>query len=66
MIIRGKDKGETGAIKRVIRSQNRVIVAEDLHQILWADFNSFCRIRANGKHSLDEGFTANAPPSLSV
>ncbi|KAK9201641.1 hypothetical protein WN944_016847 [Citrus x changshan-huyou] len=26
MIIRGKDKGETGAIKRVIRSQNRVIV----------------------------------------
>ncbi|CAI9095114.1 OLC1v1030976C2 [Oldenlandia corymbosa var. corymbosa] len=26
MIIRGKDKGETGTIKRVIRSQNRVIV----------------------------------------
>lgn len=26
MIIRGKDKGETGAIKRVVRSQNRVIV----------------------------------------
>ncbi|GAB2282353.1 hypothetical protein Dimus_016898 [Dionaea muscipula] len=26
MIIRGKDKGETGFIKRVIRSQNRVIV----------------------------------------
>uniref|UniRef100_A0A7C9E7S2 KOW domain-containing protein n=1 Tax=Opuntia streptacantha TaxID=393608 RepID=A0A7C9E7S2_OPUST len=26
MIIRGKDKGETGIIKRVIRSQNRVIV----------------------------------------
>lgn len=26
MIIRGKDKGETGVIKRVIRSQNRVIV----------------------------------------
>ncbi|XP_020587777.1 uncharacterized protein LOC110029693 isoform X2 [Phalaenopsis equestris] len=26
MIIRGKDKGETGNIKRVIRSQNRVIV----------------------------------------
>ncbi|GJX87116.1 ribosomal protein L24 [Tanacetum coccineum] len=26
MIIRGKDIGETGAIKRVIRSQNRVIV----------------------------------------
>jgi hypothetical protein len=26
MIIRGKDKGETGLIKRVIRSQNRVIV----------------------------------------
>lgn len=26
MIIRGKDKGETGVIKRVVRSQNRVIV----------------------------------------
>lgn len=26
MIIRGKDKGETGNIKRVIRTQNRVIV----------------------------------------
>lgn len=26
MITRGKDKGETGVIKRVIRSQNRVIV----------------------------------------
>ncbi|CAK9171769.1 unnamed protein product, partial [Ilex paraguariensis] len=26
MIIRGKDKGETGLIKRVVRSQNRVIV----------------------------------------
>uniref|UniRef100_A0A1D1YGN2 50S ribosomal protein L24 n=1 Tax=Anthurium amnicola TaxID=1678845 RepID=A0A1D1YGN2_9ARAE len=26
MIMRGKDKGETGIIKRVIRSQNRVIV----------------------------------------
>lgn len=26
MIIRGKDKGETGIIKQVIRSQNRVIV----------------------------------------
>ncbi|KAF2325208.1 hypothetical protein GH714_025300 [Hevea brasiliensis] len=26
MIIRGKDKGETGIIKRIIRSQNRVIV----------------------------------------
>lgn len=26
MIIRGKDKGDTGTIKRVIRSQNRVIV----------------------------------------
>ncbi|XP_073526087.1 large ribosomal subunit protein uL24-like [Phyllobates terribilis] len=26
MIIRGKDKGETGVIKRVIKSQNRVIV----------------------------------------
>ncbi|KVI03914.1 KOW-like protein, partial [Cynara cardunculus var. scolymus] len=26
MIIRGKDKGATGTIKRVIRSQNRVIV----------------------------------------
>ncbi|KAG1355142.1 50S ribosomal protein L24 [Cocos nucifera] len=26
MIIRGKDKGEMGVIKRVIRSQNRVIV----------------------------------------
>ncbi|GAB4848300.1 hypothetical protein Ancab_002967 [Ancistrocladus abbreviatus] len=26
VIIRGKDKGETGIIKRVIRSQNRVIV----------------------------------------
>ncbi|EEF29408.1 mitochondrial ribosomal protein L24, putative [Ricinus communis] len=26
IIIRGKDKGETGIIKRVIRSQNRVIV----------------------------------------
>ena len=26
MIIRGKDKGESGVIKRVIRSQNRVIV----------------------------------------
>ncbi|KAG0499888.1 hypothetical protein HPP92_004142 [Vanilla planifolia] len=26
MIIRGKDKGEMGTIKRVIRSQNRVIV----------------------------------------
>ncbi|XP_022771129.1 uncharacterized protein LOC111314245 isoform X1 [Durio zibethinus] len=26
MIIRGKDKGETGIIKRVIRSQNRLIV----------------------------------------
>lgn len=26
MIIRGKDKGEKGVIKRVIRSQNRVIV----------------------------------------
>ncbi|KAL9248504.1 Large ribosomal subunit protein uL24-like protein [Drosera capensis] len=26
MIIRGKDRGETGIIKRVIRSQNRVIV----------------------------------------
>nr|DAD19599.1 TPA_asm: hypothetical protein HUJ06_021062 [Nelumbo nucifera] len=26
MIIRGKDRGETGVIKRVIRSQNRVIV----------------------------------------
>ncbi|KAM7253875.1 hypothetical protein ACFE04_031557 [Oxalis oulophora] len=26
MIIRGKDKGESGTIKRVIRSQNRVIV----------------------------------------
>ncbi|WCJ31888.1 50S ribosomal protein L24 [Euphorbia peplus] len=26
MIIRGKDKGETGIIKRVIRSQNRVVV----------------------------------------
>ncbi|KAJ4968094.1 hypothetical protein NE237_014795 [Protea cynaroides] len=26
MIIRGKDEGETGVIKRVIRSQNRVIV----------------------------------------
>ncbi|KAL5711274.1 hypothetical protein ACHQM5_021748 [Ranunculus cassubicifolius] len=26
MIMRGKDKGETGVIKRVIRSQNRVLV----------------------------------------
>lgn len=26
MIIRGKDKGETGLVKRVIRSQNRVLV----------------------------------------
>ncbi|KAJ8625094.1 hypothetical protein MRB53_033624 [Persea americana] len=26
MITRGKDKGETGVIKRVVRSQNRVIV----------------------------------------
>ncbi|MED6113499.1 hypothetical protein PIB30_071364 [Stylosanthes scabra] len=26
MIIRGKDKGESGVIKRVIRSQNRIIV----------------------------------------
>jgi len=26
MIIRGKDKGETGTIKGIIRSQNRVIV----------------------------------------
>ncbi|ONK70889.1 uncharacterized protein A4U43_C04F2570 [Asparagus officinalis] len=26
MIIRGKDKGETGMIKKVIRSQNRVVV----------------------------------------
>lgn len=26
MITRGKDRGETGIIKRVIRSQNRVIV----------------------------------------
>lgn len=26
MIMRGKDKGETGVIKRVIRTQNRVIV----------------------------------------
>ncbi|XP_031117622.1 uncharacterized protein LOC116021151 [Ipomoea triloba] len=26
MIIRGKDKGETGIVKRVVRTQNRVIV----------------------------------------
>lgn len=26
MITRGKDRGETGVIKRVIRSQNRVLV----------------------------------------
>ncbi|MCL7045941.1 hypothetical protein MKW94_016752 [Papaver nudicaule] len=26
MIIRGKDKGETGVVKRVVRTQNRVIV----------------------------------------
>lgn len=26
MIIRGKDKGQTGLIKRVVRAQNRVIV----------------------------------------
>ena len=26
MIIRGKDKGDTGVVKRVVRSQNRVIV----------------------------------------
>ncbi|KAG5592418.1 hypothetical protein AABB24_014522 [Solanum stoloniferum] len=26
MIIRGKDRGETGVVKRVVRSQNRVIV----------------------------------------
>lgn len=26
LIIRGKDKGDTGIIKRVIRTQNRVIV----------------------------------------
>ncbi|KAL8514844.1 hypothetical protein ACS0TY_013801 [Phlomoides rotata] len=26
MIIRGKDKGESGIVKRVVRSQNRVIV----------------------------------------
>ncbi|KAI3947010.1 hypothetical protein MKW98_003573 [Papaver atlanticum] len=26
MIIRGKDKGETGVIKRVVRTQNRVII----------------------------------------
>ena len=26
MVMRGKDKGETGVVKRVIRSQNRVIV----------------------------------------
>ena len=26
MIIRGKDKGETGLVKRVVRSQNRVLV----------------------------------------
>ncbi|KAL8148893.1 uncharacterized protein LOC141708515 isoform X2 [Apium graveolens] len=26
MVMRGKDKGETGIVKRVIRSQNRVIV----------------------------------------
>ncbi|KAF6138143.1 hypothetical protein GIB67_033557 [Kingdonia uniflora] len=26
MITRGKDRGETGVIKRVIRSQNRIII----------------------------------------
>ncbi|KAL9996197.1 putative ribosomal protein L24 [Helianthus debilis subsp. tardiflorus] len=31
MIIRGKDRGETGIIKRVIRSQNRVIVEVKKH-----------------------------------
>lgn len=36
MIIRGKDKGETGTIKRVIRSQNRVIIeGKNLVSVKW-------------------------------
>ena len=43
MITRGKDKGETGILKRVIRSQNRVIVesknlVRDIIITIW----SFC------------------------
>jgi len=42
MIIRGKDKGETGLIKRVIRSQNRVIVeGKNLVMCRVACFSSF-------------------------
>lgn len=41
MIIRGKDKGETGMIKRVIRSQNRVIV-EGKNLVCASNFQFYC------------------------
>ena len=57
MITRGKDKGETGIIKRVIRSQNRVIVesknlVRDIIITIW----SFCF--SNALSSLDYVFNS--------
>jgi KOW motif len=46
MIIRGKDKGETGIIKRVIRAQNRVIV-EGKNLVFSPSCSNFCY--ENGK-----------------
>jgi len=57
MITRGKDKGETGILKRVIRSQNRVIVesknlVRDIIITIW----SFCF--SNALSSLDYVFNS--------
>ncbi|WOL17176.1 hypothetical protein Cni_G25965 [Canna indica] len=45
MIIRGKDKGEINTIKRVIRSQNRVIVEEkNMVYSLYYAVNEFAQL----------------------
>ncbi|GAB4841555.1 hypothetical protein Ancab_022269 [Ancistrocladus abbreviatus] len=66
MIIRGKDRGETGIIKRVIRSQNRVIVeGKNLvripsFRVLWPllseiNFRLFYLMRVQVKKHIKQG-----------
>ncbi|KAK6937560.1 Ribosomal protein L24 [Dillenia turbinata] len=64
MIIRGKDEGETGVIKRVIRSQNRVIV--EGKNLVW-NFSYFIVKKHIKQGQGHEGgiFTVEAPLHVS-
>ncbi|KAL6007848.1 hypothetical protein ACLOJK_033352 [Asimina triloba] len=59
MIIRGKDKGETGIIKRVIRSQNRVIVeGKNLGANNRSNFTKPCKV---GIRYMEDGTKGSDP-----